>query len=246
MGMRSGSGGWGQQAPIITVTPNQQLAMSRFVARTYSWMFLGLLLTGFVSFSIASSESAVQMIIQNRWVFMAVIIAEIALVMGLTATYDRLSPATATLGFLGYSALNGVTFSVVFLVYTMSSIGQVFLITAGMFGGLALYGSVTKKDLTGVGSFVGMGLWGLILVGLVNMFVQSEALSMGLSVVAVVVFAGLTAWDAQKIRAMAYQSTQGGSKSDGDKGAVFGALMLYLNFINLFWALLRLFGSRRE
>jgi FtsH-binding integral membrane protein len=237
MGMRSDSG-YGQ---TISVSPTQQIAMSRFVTRTYGWMFLGLLITGFVSLGIVSSEAAVQTIMQNRAILFGALIAEFVLVMGLTAASQRLSAATATLGFLAYSALNGVTFSTIFMVYTMSSVAQVFFITAGMFGGLALYGSVTKKDLTGVGSFVGMGLWGLILCGFVNMFMRSEALSMGLGV-----FAGLTAYDAQKIRAMAYQSTLGGTRSDSDKGAVFGALMLYLNFINLFLSLLRLFGNRRD
>lgn len=230
----------------ISVSPTQQLAMSRFVSRTYGWMFLGLSITGLVAYLIASTPAAAQTVLQNQWMFMAVVIAQLGLVMALSFAYQKLSAATATLGFLAYSALTGVTFSVIFLLYTMSSIGEVFMITAGMFGGLALFGTVTKKDLTGVGTFVGMGLWGLILVGLANMFIRSESLSMGLAVVSVVVFAGLTAYDAQKIRAMAYQYASGGNRNEADKGAVFGALMLYLNFINLFWSLLRLFGDRRE
>lgn len=234
---------WGR---TITVSPSQQLAMSRFVSRTYGWMFFGLMLTGIVSYVVSTNEAIVQTVLMNRGIFFAVIIAELALVMGLTMAYNRLSAGAATLGFLAYSALNGVTFAVVFLVYTMSSIGQVFMITAGMFGGLALYGSVTKKDLTGIGTFVGMGLWGLILLGLANFFFRSEALSLGLGLAGVVIFSGLTAYDAQRIRSMAYAHASGGSRAEGDKGAIFGALMLYLNFINLFWSLLRLFGERRH
>lgn len=229
----------------LSVSSGQQLAMSRFVTRTYGWMFLGLLVTGLVSLMIASSEAATAAIVQNQWMFFGVMIAQFGIVMGLSMAQQKLSPAAATLGFLAYSVLTGVTFSVIFLIYTASSIFQVFLITSGMFGGLALYGTVTKKDLTGVGTFVGMGLWGLILVGLANMFIHSESLSMGLSVISVLVFAGLTAYDAQKVRTMAYQAASGDSR-EGDKASIFAALMLYLNFINIFIALLRLFGDRRE
>jgi len=228
-------------------SPSHQIAISRFVSRTYSWMFMGLMLTGIVSYEIASSESAVQIILDNRAIFYGAMIAELVLVMAITAAFDRLSAAAATLGFLAYSALNGVTFSMIFLVYTLSSIGHVFMISAGMFGGLALFGSITKKDLTGVGTFVGMGIWGLILVGVANIFIQSESLSLGLSAAGVLIFSGLTAYDAQRIRSLAYQYAGGGYRTEEEsKGAVFGALSLYLNFINLFLSLLRLFGSRRD
>ncbi len=226
--------------------PSQQMAVSRFVSQTYGWMFVGLLITGFVSMGVASSEAALRLILENRVIFYGALIAEVLLVMWMTSVFERLSATAATFGFLAYSALNGVTLSMIFLVYTMSSIGQVFLISAGMFGGLAVYGTVTKKNLTNLGAFVGMGVWGLILVGLVNLFIQSDALSMALSVVGVLVFSGLTAYDAQRIRSLAYQYAGGGYRSDASKGAVFGALSLYLNFINLFLSLLRLFGNRRD
>lgn len=229
----------------VVLSPNDQIAVSRFLSKTYGWMMMGLLITAFVSGYIASSENAVQWLVQNRWAFTAAIFAELGVVLGLSFLFARLSPAMATLGFLSYSALNGVTFSVIFLVYTMSSIAQVFMITAGMFGGLALFGTVTKKNLTAAGTFFAMGIWGLILLGLVNMFVQSESLSLGLAAAGVFVFAGLTAYDAQRLKGMAYASLNG-STQERSKGAVFGALMLYLNFINLFMSLLRLFGSRRE
>lgn len=229
----------------IVLNPSQQIAASRFVSKTYGWMFVGLMVTAAVALFIGTSESAVQWLVANRWAFYTAMIAEFALVLGLSAAIDRLSPAMATAGFLGYSALNGVTLSLILLIYTATSIGHVFLITAGMFGGLAVFGTVTKKDLTSVGAFVGMGLWGLILVGLVNLFVQSESLSLGLSAAGVLIFAGLTAYDSQRIRAMAYASATG-PESEASKQSIIAALMLYLNFINLFLSLLRLFGNRRE
>jgi len=232
----------------LSIGATQQIAISRFITRTYGWMFIGLLLTAFVSYFLASSEAFTGYILQNRGLFMLAVFAELGLVLALTAFFKRLSTAMATLGFLAYSTLNGVTLSVIFMSYAMGTISQVFFITAGMFGGLAVFGTVTRKDLTGIGSFVGMGLWGLILLGFANMFIRSESLNMGLGLAGVVIFSGLTAYHAQKIRAMAYQATtSGGIGSDeADKGAIFGALMLYLNFINLFLSLLRLFGGRRR
>lgn len=226
---------------------SRQLAISQFVSKTYGYMFLGLATTGLVSYGIASSESMVQWMLEHTFVFYGALIAEFLLVMGLSAALHRLSSSAAFMGFLAYSVLNGITFSMIFLIYTMTSIGQVFMISAGMFGGLALYGTVTKKDLTGMGTFFGMGIWGLVLVGLVNIFVRSESLSLGLSAAGVLIFAGLTAYDAQKIRALAYQYSDGsyGTEEEG-KGAILGALTLYLNFINLFLNLLRLFGNRRD
>lgn len=235
--------GWGQS---ISVSPTQQLAMSRFVSKTYGWMFVGLMLSGIVGYLITSSEAALTYIATHPGMMMFVVLAQLGVVMGLTFAFQRMSAAAATLAFLGYAALTGVTFAMVFLVYTASSIGQVFMITAGMFGGLALFGTVTKKNLTGIGTFVGMGLWGLILLSLVNMFVRSESLNLGLAAAGVLVFAGLTAYDAQRIRSMAYAHATGGNREEADKGAIFGALMLYLNFINLFFSLLRLFGNRRD
>lgn len=236
------------RAQTLSIGATQQLAISRFITRTYGWMFVGLSITAFVSYSLASSEAFTSYILQNRGVFMLAVFAELGLVLALTAFFKRLSTTTATLGFLAYSTLNGVTLSVIFLSYAMGTISQVFFVTAGMFGGLALFGTVTRKNLSGLGSFVGMGLWGLILVGFANMFIGSESLSMGLGVAGVLIFSGLTAYHAQQIRAMAYQATTSGAigSSEADKGAIFGALMLYLNFINLFLSLLRLFGGRRR
>lgn len=236
------------RAQTLSLGASEQLAMSRFISRTYGWMFVGLLLTAFVSYFLATSEAFSDYIVHNRGIYMLAVFAELGLVLALTAFFKRLSTTTATLGFLAYSTLNGVTLSVIFMAYAMGTISQVFFVTAGMFGGLALYGTVTRKDLTGVGSFVGMGLWGLILVGFANMFIGSESLSMGLGVAGVLIFSGLTAYHAQQIRGMAYQAATSGSigSSEADKGAIFGALLLYLNFINLFLSLLRLFGGGRR
>jgi uncharacterized protein len=223
----------------------QQLVQSRFMNRTYGWMFLGLLVTAGISFFVASSESAVQFIFQNQWVFMAILIAELAVVLGLSAAHKRLSAAQATLGFLGYAALNGVTFSVVFLAYQLGSIGEIFLLTAGMFGGLAIFGSITKKNLSGVGTFMAMGLFGIIILSLVNFFTKSESLNFAISIAAIIIFSGLTAFDAQRIKAMALEFGDEMSE-DAKKGSIFGALALYLDFINLFLSLLRIFGRRRN
>lgn len=220
---------------------------ARFVSHTYGWMFIGLLVTAAISLGISSSEVAIRLVAENRGVFFGALIAELVIVLALSAAFNRLSALTATLGFLLYSALNGLTFSLIFLAYTAASISQVFLLAAGMFGGMALLGSVTKKNLGGLGTFMAMGLWGIILTSVVNLFVKSSALSFGTSVVAIVIFSGLTAYDAQRIRAMAvrYGGGPGGYELER-KGAIFGALSLYLDFINLFLSLLRIFGSRKE
>ena len=231
---------------INVLSPSQQMAVSRFMSKTYGWMTVGLGFTSLISYLIVTSESALAYMMANPWIINTSIFVEFAVVLALTFLSRRISAPMALMGFLFYSALNGVVFSIIFLAYTATSITQVFLITTGMFAGLAVYGTVTKKDLTGVGSFVGMGLWGLIIVGLMNMFVRSDALSLGLSVAGVVIFTGLTAWDAQRLKMIAYQSVTAGSEAEADKGAIYGALTLYLNFINLFLSLLRLFGTRRE
>ena len=161
-------------------TSERQIAISQFVSRTYGWMFVGLMVTGIISLSVASSEAAIRMILENRILFFGLMIAEVGLVMGLSALIHRISSLLAILGFLTYSVLNGITLSVIFMLYTLSSVGHVFLIAAAMFGGMALFGTVTKKDLAGVGAFFGMGIWGLILVGLANLFILSESLSLGM------------------------------------------------------------------
>ena len=216
--------------------------VTAFLRSVYGWMFVGLGITAAVSLSVAASPGLQQAIFANRLVFFGLIIAELALVFFLSARVQKLAPATAAMLFIAYSALNGATLSFIFLAYTGASIASTFVVTAGMFGALALYGSTTKRSLAGLGHFVGMGLIGLLLAMVVGMFWHASSLQFVISVVGVIVFTGLTAWDAQRLKAMA------AALPDGSTGsyAVVGALSLYLDFINLFLFLLRFMGGRRN
>jgi FtsH-binding integral membrane protein len=205
----------------------------------YRWMTLGLAVTAVVAYSVASSEDALRLVIGNRFVFFGLIIAEFGLVIGISAAANRLSAAAAGGLFLLYSALNGATLSVVLLLYTGSSVALAFVTTAGTFGAMSVYGTVTRRDLSSWGSFLMMGLMGVVIASVVNVFLHSGMMSFVISCVAVVVFTGLAAYDTQKLRAFA--------RAGGGTAAmpVNGALSLYLDFVNLFLALLRLFGRRR-
>jgi FtsH-binding integral membrane protein len=216
--------------------------VTAFLRSVYGWMFAGLGITAAVSLSVAASPGLQQAIFANRLVFFGLIIAELGLVFFLSARVQKLAPATAATLFIAYSALNGATLSFIFLAYTGASIASTFVVTAGMFGALALYGSTTKRSLAGLGHFVGMGLIGLLLAMVVGMFWHASSLQFVISVVGVIVFTGLTAWDAQRLKAMA------AALPDGSTGsyAVVGALSLYLDFINLFLFLLRFMGGRRN
>lgn len=213
-----------------------------FLSRVYGWMFAGLLVTAVTAFIVAASPALIEALILNRLVFWALIIGQLGLVFYLSARVDKLSPATAAGLFILYSGLTGVTSSVILLIYTGASITSTFIVTAGMFGATAVFGTVTKRSLAGVGQFMFMGLIGLILASIVGIFWQNSALQFVISVVGVLVFTGLTAWDAQRLKQMAV------ALPDGRVGAyaVVGALSLYLDFINLFFFLLRLTGSRRD
>jgi FtsH-binding integral membrane protein len=205
-------------------------------------MFLGLLITAGTAFAVASSPAIIEIVFLNRLVFWALLIAQLGLVFYLAARVDKVAPVTAAGLFILYSALMGVTSSVILLLYTGASITSTFIITAGMFGATAFFGTVTKRNLAGIGQFFFMGLIGLILASIVGFFWQSEALQFVISVVGVLVFTGLTAWDAQRLKQMAV------ALPDGRVGAyaVVGALSLYLDFINLFFFLLRFTGNRRN
>jgi FtsH-binding integral membrane protein len=205
-------------------------------------MAIGLGLTAMVAFAVAGSPDLLRVLVGNRLVFFGLVIAELGLVFYLSARADRLAPGTAAGLFALYSALNGVTLSAILLVYTGESVTMTFVVTAGMFGALALFGSTTKRSLAGAGQFFMMGLVGLILASLIGMFWHNDALQFLISIVGVIVFTGLTAWDAQRLKQMAL------ALPDGQVGsyAVVGALSLYLDFINLFLMLLRLTGGRRE
>jgi FtsH-binding integral membrane protein len=216
--------------------------VSAFLWKVYGWMAVGLGLTAVVAFAVAGSPDLQRVLIGNRLIFFALVIAELGLVFFMSARVDRLAPGTAAGLFALYSALNGVTLSVVLLAYTGESVTMTFVVTAGMFGALALFGSTTKRSLAGAGQFFMMGLVGLILASIVGMFWHSDALQFLISVVGVIVFTGLTAWDAQRLKQMAV------ALPEGQVGAyaVVGALSLYLDFINLFLMLLRFTGSRRD
>jgi FtsH-binding integral membrane protein len=216
--------------------------VSAFLWKVYGWMAVGLGLTALVAFAVAGSPDLLRVLVGNRLVFFGLVIAELGLVFYLSARADRLAPGTAAGLFAIYSALNGVTLSAVLLAYTGESVTMTFVVTAGMFGALALFGSTTKRSLAGAGQFFMMGLVGLILASLIGMFWHNDALQFLISIVGVIVFTGLTAWDAQRLKQMALALPQGQVGSY----AVVGALSLYLDFINLFLMLLRFTGSRRE
>ena len=226
---------------------DQQLAMSEafpvLMRKVYVWMSLALLITGMTAYYVATSPTILTAILTNQILFWGLIIAELVLVFTVSAALNRLSLTTATLLFLLYSVINGATMSFIFLLYTMSSIATVFFIAAGTFATMAVIGYTTKKDLSSMGKFLFMGLIGIIIATLVNLFIKSDGLTMILSYAGVVVFVGLTAWDSQKIKQMLMQA------NDVDEGtqkiALLGALSLYLDFINLFIYLLQILGKRR-
>jgi uncharacterized protein len=212
----------------------------RFMASVYRWMTLGLGITALVAFFVAGSEDALRFVIGNRIVFFGLIIAEFGLVIAISAAANRLSAATAGGLFLVYSALNGATLSVVLLAYTGSSVALAFVTTAGTFGAMSVFATVTRRDLSTWSSFLFMGLIGIVIASVVNMFLHSSAMSFVISCAAVVVFTGLAAFDTQKLRALA-RAGEGSAAMP-----VNGALALYLDFVNLFLALLRLLGNRRD
>ncbi len=216
-------------------------ARRKFMSGVYTWMALGLALSGLTALGVASSPAMLRLIFGNMMVFYGLIIAELALVFFFTARVHTMSVSTASMVFVAYSILNGVTMASIFIVYTASSIFSVFLIAAGMFAGMSVYGRVTKTDLRSTGRYLTMALIGVIIASLVNIFLRSSGLDWLLSLLTVGIFVGLTAYDTQKAYAIA-------ERSDGSdlfaKAAVVMALELYLDFINIFLALLRLFGKR--
>ncbi|NVN93030.1 MAG: Bax inhibitor-1/YccA family protein [Desulfuromonadales bacterium] len=225
-----------------TTRSNEQIIVvqNTLVRQVYAWMGLGLLLTALMALVTISSPDLLQAIVGNKLIFYGLMIGELGLVAVLSGAINRLSSTTATLLFLAYSALNGVTLSIIFLVYTADSISSTFVISAGMFGAMSAFGYLTKRDLTSWGSFLFMGLIGVVIASIVNIFLHSSAVSWFTSAIGVIVFTGLTAYDTWKIKAMAAQG------QEGRKPAILGALTLYLDFINLFLMLLRLVGNRRS
>ncbi|MCR5366624.1 MAG: Bax inhibitor-1/YccA family protein [Prevotella sp.] len=228
------------------LSADQQLTMSEafliLMRKVYGWMTLALVITGLTAYGVATSPGILQAIYTNQILFWGLIIAEFALVFGVSAAINRLSLTTATLMFILYSVINGALLSYIFLAYTASSIATVFFITAGTFGTMALIGYTTKTDLSSMGKILFMALIGLIIATVVNLFIKSSGFTLILSYVGVLIFVGLTAWDSQKIKQMLLQAPDAGEASQ--KLALLGALTLYLDFINLFIYLLRIFGKR--
>jgi FtsH-binding integral membrane protein len=222
-------------SPVATET--------RFLTRVYGWMAAGLVTTAVVAMLTLSSPALLKFIFGNKLVFFGLMIGELALVVWLTGLVGRLSATAASGVFLFYSALNGLTLSAIFLVYTSASIASTFFVAAGTFGAMSLYGLVTKRSLDGLGSFCMMGLIGVILAGIVNIFVRNSMLEFVVACVGVLVFVGLTAYDTRKLKIIA--ATLNADSEEGRRAGISGALALYLDFINLFLMLLRLFGRRR-
>jgi FtsH-binding integral membrane protein len=229
-----------------SLTREQQLESSLafpvLMRKVYVWMTLAMIITGFTAYYVATSQTLLTAIYSNSMVFYGLIIAEFALVFVLSSMINKLSLLTATLMFVLYSVVNGVTLASIFFVYTTASITQVFFITAATFAVMAFIGYTTKSDLTSIGKISLMAVIGLIIAGIVNIFVKSSALDLIVSGIGVLVFVGLTAYDSQKIKQMLLMA--GNTGEGAQKIALLGALSLYLDFVNLFLYLLRFLGKR--
>lgn len=234
----------GQPTPYVPAAISAENA--RFMSRVYGWMTLGLTVTGAIAWRVGQDPALVTSLVTNRLLFWALVIAQFGAVIALSGLIQKINAATATAIYLAYAALTGLTLSVIFFVYTSSSIAQVFGLTAFSFAGLSGFGYVTKRDLGPVGSFCIMGLFGMVGFSLISMFFPSlmtGGASFVFSIVGIVVFAGLTAYDTQRIKAM--NVIGNADAGENRKLAIHGALALYLDFINLFLSLLRLTGRRR-
>ncbi len=221
-----------------------QIKVNKFIGSVYNWMAIGLGVTGFVAFYVASNDALQKLIFGNKILFWGLIIAELFLVFFISARVQKLRATTATGLFLLYAALNGATLSFVFLIYTSASITSTFFICAATFIACSIYGMTTKRDLTSLGGFMAMGLIGIIIASVVNLFMRSSGMSMIISYIGVFVFVGLTAYDTQKLKNMGLSQPDGLEAGVVRKGAILGALSLYLDFINLFLMLLRILGDR--
>lgn len=227
---------------------NKDYAMSTafpaLMRKVFVWMTLALAITGLTAYGVATSPAILSLIFSSNVTVFGLIIAEFALVFAISGAINRLSLSTATLLFILYSVINGATLSSIFFAFSVATIGKVFFITAGTFGAMALVGYTTKTDLTSMGKLLFMALLGIIIASVVNIFVASSGLDLILSYVGVLVFVGLTAYDTQKIKQMCQAAPDAGESAQ--KLALIGALSLYLDFINLFLYLLRIFGNNRD
>jgi FtsH-binding integral membrane protein len=215
----------------------------RFMVKVYGWMALALMITGFVAMFVASSTGILEIIIGNKLVFYGLLIVQLGAVFYLAGWIGRMSASTATIIFIAYAALKGITFSLIFVIYTAESIASTFFITAGTFAVMSIYGYTTKSDLSKWGNILFMGLIGLVIASVVNIFLQDEMLYWITTYVGVLLFVGLTAYDTQKIKATNIIGNEG--TEEDSKEAIIGALTLYIDFVGMFLYLLRLFGDRR-
>jgi hypothetical protein len=214
-----------------------------FVVKVYGWMMAGLLVTGVISLLTINTPGLMELLFSSRWAIIGLFVVQLGLVGWLSVRIEQMSAATATMVFVGYAALTGLTLSVIFLAYTAESLASTFFVTAGTFGAMSAYGYFTKRDLTGFGSFLMMGLIGMIIASVVNMFLQNSMMYWITTYIGIFIFVGLTAYDTQKIKEMSGAALMGSEIEQ--KGAIMGALRLYLDFINLFLLLLRVLGRRR-
>jgi FtsH-binding integral membrane protein len=216
--------------------------VAAFLRGVYGWMCGGLAITAATAWLVAGSPAIVTTIVTNQFLFWGLALAQLGIVFTLSARVDRMSGSTASALFIIYSALTGVTLSFVLLLYTGQSVATTFVVAGGMFGALALYGTVTRRNLSGFGQFLFMGVIGLLLASVVGMFWHNDGLQFMISLVGVLVFAGLTVYDAQRLKDMALATNIGSTSAS----TIVGALALYLDFINLFLFLLRFMGNRRD
>ena len=216
--------------------------LAAFMRGVYGWMCAGLAITAATAWLVSGSPALMAAIVGNRAVFWMLAIAQLVVVFTLSARVDRIAAGTAAALFVAYSVLTGVTFSVILLVYTGESLFTTFVVAAGMFGALATYGTVTRRQLSGFGQFLFMGLIGLVIASIVGLFWHNDGLQFVISFIGVIVFAGLTVYDAQRLKELAFATSAGPTSGT----TIVGALALYLDFINLFLFLLRFLGNRRD
>ncbi|EEQ18110.1 Inner membrane protein YbhL [Yersinia intermedia ATCC 29909] len=227
-----------------SIVERANTGIQAYMAQVYGWMTCGLLLTAVVAWYAANTPAVLNFIFSSQITFFGLIIVQLGLVFVISGMVNRLSGSMATSLFMLYSALTGLTISSIFIMYTSSSIASTFLIAAGMFGAMSFYGYTTKRDLSGMGSMLFMGLIGIVLASIVNIWLKSTALMWAVTYIGVLVFVGLTAYDTQKLKNMGSQ-LDANDKDNFRKYSIVGALTLYLDFINLFLMLLRIFGNRR-
>ena len=232
-----------QRAQMLSSVRNRERSILKNV---YMWMTAGLALTGVVSYLVATTPSLMRMVLGSGVSFLFIVVAQFAVVIYLMARLDKMTSTSAIASFGAYSILTGITLSVIFYAYSGLVISRAFFTTAAAFGGMSLYGMTTKRDLDGIGHYLIMGLWGIIIASLINLLLGSANIYFFISIIGVLVFLGLTAWDTQKIRRMNDAYADRMDEETYIKLSIIGALMLYLDFINIFLFLLRIFGRNNR